>query len=88
MSLFVTPHAVRRYRERVADRPDRWVIGYLAGKVFCLADSFGAPFVRLAGGQRVILRNHAVVTVLPADKCLDRLSRRFDPPFHHAGEAP
>lgn len=59
--LFVTPHAIERYRERVADVAPIEVCRRLNSA----ATDFGAPFVKLSGGQRVVIEDGHVVTVLP-----------------------
>lgn len=73
--LRITGHAVERFRERVNHLPEAAVIAYLQGPNFRLADCFGAPIVKLPGGQRAIIRDHTVITILPATHhpgCLDR----------------
>lgn len=40
-----------------------------------LAASIGAPFVKLGTGQHVVVRDSAVITVLPKDKYLGTMSR-------------
>jgi hypothetical protein len=64
--LIVTRHAMDRYRERVEDVPDGEIVARLKEPVFQRAAEFGAPFVRLPEGQRVVIRGLAVVTVTPA----------------------
>lgn len=63
--IIVTDHAVERYRERVADLPDRAIRAALSSDAFEAAARFGAPFVKLPTGQRALIRDYAVVTVLP-----------------------
>ncbi|MFC3097339.1 hypothetical protein [Alteraurantiacibacter palmitatis] len=67
MAIKVTEHAITRYRERVARLPEAQILLLLRGRAFEAADRFGAPFVRLPGGQRAVLRDHTIVTILPAD---------------------
>lgn len=76
--LYVTRHAIQRYRERVADVPAAEVWRALDIPAVRVAIEFGARFVRLAGGQRVVLKENRVVTVLPSDHWLDSLDRRND----------
>lgn len=64
--LIVTRHAMDRYRERVEDVSDREIFARLSSGVFEIAADFGAPFVRLPEGQRVVIRGLSVVTVIPA----------------------
>ena len=73
--LHVTPHAIARYRERVADVPPCEADRALRSETIQKADCFGAPYVRLPGRQHVVLRRHAVVTVLPAETPLPYLAR-------------
>jgi hypothetical protein len=68
MSLHVTGHAISRYRERVDPGADfdRAHAALTSAAVVRAAD-FGAPFVKLGTGQRIVIVEHRVVTVLPAD---------------------
>jgi len=77
--LVVTRHAMDRYRERVADLPDCDIFARLTGSTFEAAAAFGAPFVRLESGQRVVIRGFTVVTVLPIDCHPGKLDPRRDP---------
>jgi len=36
--------------------------------------------VRLSGGQRVVLEQNRIVTILPRDRCRGSLARRLDRP--------
>jgi hypothetical protein len=77
--ITVTRHAMDRYRERVADLPDREIFARLSGPAFTLAVELAAPMVKLPGGQHAVLRGGAVVTVLPTEASvhtLDRFSAR------------
>lgn len=67
MGLHVTQHALDRFKERVADLPDETIRTILTAPVFHVAADFGAEWVRLATGQRVAVRDHCIVTVLPAE---------------------
>lgn len=62
--LHVTSHAIARYRERVAPVPEAEAARALRTPAVAAAARFGAPWVRLPGGQRVVLRGAVVVTVL------------------------
>lgn len=75
--LFVSRHAVMRYRERVEDLPDAVIHERLSSAAIALAASFGAPYVRLSGGQRIVIVESSVVTVLPAGHRTGRLDRRY-----------
>jgi len=76
--LFVTPHAIQRYRERVEDVSPLEVDRRLNEPVFIRAAYFGAPFVKLGGGQRVVIKSWRVITVLPSDHVPGSLDRRRD----------
>lgn len=83
----ITDHAVLRYRQRVADLPDEAIRAALASPAICLAAGIGAPFVRLPGGQRVVLRRWPrgrafIATVLPENVGAGALACEKDPdPF-------
>lgn len=74
----LTRHAIQRYRERVADVPAIDIWRALDIPAVRIAIDFGAPFVRLAGGQRVVIKESRIVTILPSDRCRGTLSRRLD----------
>lgn len=82
--LYLTRHAIQRYRERVADVPACEIWRALDIPAVRLAIDFGARFVRLAGGQRLVLEENRVVTVLPREHWLGSLDRRND--CKHNGE--
>ena len=77
--LIVTRHAMDRYRECVADVSDSEIHRRLSVRVFEIAAEFGAPFVRLGGGQRAVIRDGAVVTVIPSEYAPGRLDPLRDP---------
>ncbi|MGE4307079.1 MAG: hypothetical protein AB7E24_23970 [Novosphingobium sp.] len=62
----VSAHAISRYRERVADVSYDEARAALSIRAVECAAAFGAKFVRLAGGQRIVIENGVVVTVKPA----------------------
>ena len=64
--IAVTRHAIERYQERVADLPDDQVEALLSSPAIQTAAQIGARFVRLSGGQRVVLCGSTVVTVQPS----------------------
>ena len=76
--VFLTRHAMQRYRERVADVPAAEIWRALDIRAVRVAIDFGARFVRLAGGQRVVLEDNRIVTILPRDRCRGSLHRRND----------
>lgn len=65
--IHVTAHAIERYQERVANLSDDIVTTILSAPVIQRAADFGAPYVRLVTGNRIVIQNHTVVTVLPKD---------------------
>lgn len=67
MGVYVSRHAMDRYRERVADLPDAAIFAELSKPIFEKAAAMGAPFVKLASGHRALIRNEVVVTVLPKE---------------------
>lgn len=73
-SLRVTRHAIERYRERVACLDDREVCRRLNSSAVRCAAAIGAPFVRLPGGQRIVIVENSIVTVLPRGQSQCRLS--------------
>ena len=75
MALHVTSHAISRYRERVAPVSYDDARTALSCAAVELAASIGAPFVKLGTGQHVVVRDQAVITVLPKDKHLGTLAR-------------
>lgn len=84
--IYITRHAIQRYRERVADVPAAEVWRALDCPAVRLAIEFGARFVRLGGGQRLVLEENRVLTVLPRDHFVGSLDRRND--AKRNGEAP
>lgn len=76
MTVLITQHAVQRYQERVANVPEDQARAAMSSRTVDLADAIGAPFVRLGGGQRLVLEDHKVVTVLPRDTWTGTLDRR------------
>ncbi|MAY19215.1 MAG: hypothetical protein CL955_01165 [Erythrobacteraceae bacterium] len=72
--LIVTRHAMDRYRERVEDVPDSEIFARLSARVFEIAAEFGARYVRMPQGQRAVIVDHKIVTVLPTDHSPGSLS--------------
>ena len=85
--VFITRNAMDRYRERVADVPAAAIWQALDCPAVRAAITFGARFVRLSGGQRVVLCENRVVTILPRDHHANLLRRECDS-AHNGGEAP
>lgn len=83
--VYVTRHAIKRYQERVADVPAAQIWRSLDCPAVRIAIEFGARFVRLAGGQRLVLEGSNIITVLPEDYCTGSLDRRHDGHFRDGG---
>lgn len=62
----VTAHALERYRERVRMVSYEEARAALSSAVIARAIEFGAHYVRLGTGQRVVIEDGIVVIVLPA----------------------
>lgn len=78
--LIVTRNAMDRYRDHVADLSDREIFAALSGPTFELAAAIGAPFVKLGTGQRAVIRDSTVVTILHAHCSCGLLDPRRDHP--------
>lgn len=69
--LIASKHAIERYQERVADLPAATIRAILTAPSVQVAAMFGAKFVRIASGHRLVLGNDGygpiVVTILPAE---------------------
>lgn len=65
--LHITHHAILRYQERVSPVSDEEARAALKSPAIKTAATFGARTVILGTGQRVLIRDHAVITILPAD---------------------
>lgn len=78
MTFHVTSHAISRYRERVAAVSLEEAEAALSSPAIQKAADFGAPFVKLGTGQRVVLIGHRVVTVLPAASARGKLAPERD----------
>jgi hypothetical protein len=75
--IHVTRHAADRYLERVnGGLTLAEAIEALSSPVIVKAADFGASYVRLAAGQRVVLEGHTVTTVLPAENYRRQVARQ------------
>lgn len=83
--IYVTTHAIERWLERVDPRAT-WdeARAALNGPAIHLAADFGAPFLKLGTGQRVVIDHHRVITVLPKDISIGRLDPLRDQLHHHS----
>lgn len=85
-AIHVTVCAIERYCEQLHTTPDQAIAAMAALRLQQAAD-FGAPFVRLPTGQRLVIKDHHVVTVLPANHrpVLLHRARAVHAPFGGAG---
>lgn len=74
--VHVSTHAIERYQERVRNCTEAEAIAAIDTPAVNLAANFGAPYVRIATGQRIVIENHVVVTVLPSDMKTGKLDPR------------
>lgn len=79
---FLTQHAIERYRECVADVPLPMIRQAIDCPAVRIAIDFGARFVRLGGGQRLVCEGDRIITVLPSDHRRGTLDPRRDPQFN------
>lgn len=71
MAVHVTNHACLRYQERVAPVSIEVARQRLSGAIEIFAANFAAQFevfIRLPHGQRIVIKDHSVITVLPAEQ--------------------
>lgn len=64
-NVHITQHAIERFQERVRNVTDDKARQELSSPSICAAADFGACYVKLATGQRVVISNGVIVTVLP-----------------------
>lgn len=64
MGIHVTKHAIERFQQRVAAVDHDAAIAALTSPAIQTAVEFGARHVILGGGQRVVIAQGSVVTVL------------------------
>ena len=65
--VHVTAHAIHRYQERVCACSDDDARTALTSPAIRTAAEFGAAAVKLGTGQRVLIRDHSVITILPSE---------------------
>jgi hypothetical protein len=75
----ITAHAIERAMERIPgiDTIEQ-ARAFLNTPAIRQAADFGAPYVRLGTGQRIVIHQHSVVTILPADTWACTLGRDRD----------
>ena len=74
--ITITPGGLRDYRACIAQDKVSEILAALQSRWIESAADYGAPFVRLGTGQRLVLRDHCVVAVLPQGFGQGRLRRR------------
>lgn len=62
----VTQHAIERFQERVANVSDDDARAFLSAPLVAKAVAFGVRYIRLGTGQRIVIENQTIVTVLPS----------------------
>jgi hypothetical protein len=67
MTLHITRHAIERYQQRVSPVSDDEAREALSSPAVQIAAQIGAQFVRLPTGQRIVIHEHTIITVQPAD---------------------
>lgn len=81
--LHISSHAISRYIERCDPLADYdTAVAALSSPVIQQAADFGAQFVRLGTGHRVVIEQHTVVTVMPADNYRRQVCRQGLPRFN------
>ena len=83
--IHVTAHAIERYRERVTDGTDDQIRAAIDCPAVRAAAQIGACYVRLHGGQRIVLKDYTVVTVMPSDNYRKQV-RRHKLPRYRSGQ--
>lgn len=80
-TLVITDHAIDRYCERVSPVTRDEARRLLSTPAVQLAASFGAEYVKLGSGQRIVIDNMMVVTVLPANTRQNKTGMRYQEPI-------
>ncbi len=81
MTCHITNHAIVRYQQRVENLPADLVEKALDTPAIRKAINFGAPYVRLGTGQRVVIQKGIIVTVLPKQHAPGSMSPERDTRF-------
>lgn len=76
MNLHVTQHAIERFIERVAPVTPEEARAALSTDTITKAAEFGAIAVTLGTGQRIVINNGAIITVLSKERRSTRFHRR------------
>lgn len=82
----VTAHAIERFIERVAAVTPEQAQQALSSPIIRRAIEFGAKYVKLARGQHVVIEGATIVTVLPKEHPIGRMTmerdQRYREPLH------
>lgn len=65
--LHITAHAIERFIERVRPVSTEEARAALSSPAILLAANIGAHYVPLGSKHRVVIHDHTIITVLPAD---------------------
>lgn len=87
--IHITAHAARRYQERVRPCPPVEMIDALNTPAILVAAAFAGTAecsVRLATGQRIVVKDGAIITIIPADQHRRRERYRAGKFMHDKGE--
>lgn len=79
--VHITAHAVSRFQERVRNLPEAEVITALSGDLFTRAADFAGKAevrVTLPDGQKVVIHDRSIVTVLPSQHYRPRRKREIE----------
>lgn len=79
ITITITQHAIKRCIERIPGIfTEESARAALSTKAIERAAQFGAKYVRLGTGQRVVIENSRIITVLPADTNVWKLGEQGD----------
>lgn len=84
MNLHVTQHAIQRFQERVAPVTPEEARAALSSPTIHKAVEFGAIAVTLGTGQRIVINDGSIITVLSKERRRIHARRRYR--NHHEGE--
>lgn len=75
-AIYITQHAIERYQQRVQACNDDDARTALSSPTIMRALAFGCPYVKLGTGQRIVIEDGAVITVLPIETLRGQLDPR------------
>lgn len=81
-ALRISSHAISRYRSRVEPVDYDTAHAALSSPIVQAAARFGCSIVRLPTGQRIVIENYTVVTVLPAEQFKRQIQRQGVGRYH------